>query len=128
MQKPSELMAAEQKPQQNASAAGSALPENWVRALFAKLAVRYGHKWTAQWDGEGIMRLALDEWGRGLAGLTAEDMRRGLDSWNGDWPPSLPEFRKACQKQKEEHWQHRGAAYQLYVSDRRLPKVREDKE
>jgi hypothetical protein len=38
----------------------------------------------------------MDEWAHGLAGMTGEQIRRGLDSWQEPWPPSLPEFKRAC--------------------------------
>jgi len=36
------------------------------------------------------------EWSVGLAGLTADQVQRGLDTWAEAWPPSMPEFRDAC--------------------------------
>jgi len=45
---------------------------------------------------EGIEETAVAEWADGLAGITAEQIKRGLDTWDDPWPPSLPEFRAAC--------------------------------
>jgi hypothetical protein len=39
---------------------------------------------------------AVDEWARELAGLSGADIARGLEEWVDDWPPSAPEFRRAC--------------------------------
>jgi len=39
------------------------------------------------------------EWAEGLAGLSGDDIRCGI-AWvrdNSDWPPSISEFRSACQ-------------------------------
>ena len=38
----------------------------------------------------------MSAWAKELAGLTGEDIRRGLEAWQGDWPPNAKEFRKAC--------------------------------
>jgi hypothetical protein len=45
---------------------------------------------------EGIEELATKEWAEGLSGLTGAQIRKGLGNLEGEWPPSLPEFRKAC--------------------------------
>lgn len=48
--------------------------------------------------------MAVDEWAQGLGSLTAEQVRRGLDEWEGEWPPSLPEFRSACLGKGRNGW------------------------
>ena len=70
------------------------IPISWVSALFAKFQVRYGHKWVSVI--EGIEETAVTEWSQGLAGLTGEQIKFGLDNLTDDWPPSLPTFRNAC--------------------------------
>lgn len=65
-----------------------------MAALFAKLQARYLHKWTSAI--EGIEGQVAAEWSEQLAGLTADQIKRGLDSWKEGWPPSAPEFREAC--------------------------------
>lgn len=74
------------------------LPINWVTALFAKFQVRYGHKWISQIDG--VEELAVNEWAERLGGLSGEQIKFGLDNWDGDWPPSADEFKKACLNKK----------------------------
>ena len=64
------------------------------------------------------IEVAIKEWGNGLAGLTADDVKRGLEVWQEDWPPSLPEFKKACKKLRQI------AAHQDFVF---LPKPKPDK-
>jgi len=49
---------------------------------------------------EGIEKLAVREWSQGLAGMTASDIQRGLMGWQGEWPPTLPEFAAACRGKK----------------------------
>ena len=63
-------------------------------SLIRKLQARYGHKWLSAI--EGIEEAVVSEWSQGLSGLTDEQINLGLETWNGDWPPSLPEFKKAC--------------------------------
>jgi hypothetical protein len=62
--------------------------------LFKKFQARYAHKWSTAI--EGIEELAVTEWSQGLAGLSGEQIKTGLDNLQGEWPPSLPEFRAAC--------------------------------
>jgi len=45
---------------------------------------------------DGVEDAAIAEWSRGLSGLTPEQIRRGIDGWESEWPPTLPEFRRAC--------------------------------
>jgi hypothetical protein len=54
----------------------------------------YGHRWTVSFDG--IEEMAMREWAIGLADMTPEQIRHGIDSMNGDWPPTLPEFKRLC--------------------------------
>lgn len=84
-----------------------------VSAIFAILHARYGHKWLSACPPGEIMAIALDEWSRGLAGYSPDEVKRGLDSWEGDWPPSLPEFKAACRPKRS------ASAYRQYIP---LPK------
>ena len=70
------------------------LPKHWTSEIFKCFQVRYGVKWTCNF--EGVEAMAVAEWAKGLAGLTGEQIAHGLDAWQGAWPPSLPEFRQAC--------------------------------
>ena len=74
----------------------TALPKSWISALFLSLNARYTHKWASAIDG--IEGEAIDEWGDVLAGLNGADIKRGLDMWRDDWPPTAHEFRKACKQ------------------------------
>lgn len=74
----------------------TAFPKAWVSALFIKFQARYGAKWTA--SIEGIEDEATSEWALQLSGLTGEDIARGLAAWSDEWPPSAPEFKKACRQ------------------------------
>jgi len=70
------------------------LSDVWVLALFKRFQARYLSKWTSAI--EGIEKIAMEEWGKELAGLTGDQVSHGLKSWHGDWPPSAIEFKKAC--------------------------------
>lgn len=70
------------------------LSDVWIAALFKKLQARYGHKWSTAI--EGIEKVAVNEWAEGLAGLSGDQIKHGLDNWNESWPPSMPEFKNVC--------------------------------
>lgn len=86
-----------------------AVPITWISALFKKFQARYGTKWVA--CIEGIEEEAVKEWSEGLYGLTGLQIKKGLDSLDEEWPPSLPAFKKACGSVKK-HWGHNSGAYQ----------------
>ncbi len=48
----------------------------------------------------GIEEIAVKEWSEALSGLTGEQIKKGLKSWSGEWPPSSQEFRMACEEEK----------------------------
>lgn len=77
-----------------------ALPKHWISALFRKFQARYGHKWVSAM--EGIEEAAVAEWAEVLAGLSGEQIAKGLATWREDWPPSAPEFERACGMTAEE--------------------------
>ena len=59
---------------------------------------------------EGREEFTVKEWAEGLAGLNGQQIKIGIDTFDGDWPPSLNEFKKACRGSKGRL--HHGAAYQ----------------
>ena len=86
---PSEILQDEKLPT-------TGLPKTWVVAIFEKFQARYSHKWTTAI--EGIEEVAVNEWSEYLHGLTGDDIKHGINNWDNDWPPSAPEFRKACKQ------------------------------
>ena len=66
-----------------------------IGELWARMAEIYGHAWVSQY-GETDSH---DTWLIGLRGISekqlAEGIQRCLDA-GGDWPPSLPRFRRYC--------------------------------
>lgn len=101
----------------------TAIPEAWTAALFSKLQARYGNRWLSSYPGR-LAKIAMAEWSQGLAGMTGEQIKRGLDTWDSQWPPSLPEFRAACRGESAD-WAHRGAAYRPFR--KALPKPKANK-
>lgn len=79
-----------------------ALPINWISALFLRFQAIYGHKFTS--TIQGIEDIATTEWANGMAGITGEQIKCGLEkcaqkklqSGEQDWPPTLAEFRALC--------------------------------
>ena len=68
--------------------------------MFAKFALRYGAKWTSQFDDE-MWPAVQAEWLDILGNLELMDIKRGLDNWREDWPPNVMEFAKACKPPTE---------------------------
>jgi hypothetical protein len=72
-----------------------------VARVWRRMAEIYGHRWTAQFGRPPARGLSpvMATWARGLGGLSAADLARGLDrvAREGDpWPPALPAFRALC--------------------------------
>lgn len=97
------------------------MSKKWVSLLFSKFQARYPHKWISALGTPELITLAVDEWGKVLAGVTAEQVKRGLLEWDRDWPPSALEFRKACLGKGDAL--HNTAAFKPFV---RLPKPERD--
>jgi hypothetical protein len=69
-----------------------------MRTLWQRMAEIYGHRWTSAY-GDDAGKGAGVTWAKGLAGITAEQMKTGVESVlvaADPWPPSLPEFRAMC--------------------------------
>jgi len=62
--------------------------------------------------------MVRNEWADGLRGFTIDQIRRGLLVCrdNHNWPPSIAEFRDACQATAD--WEHKGQAYKISRKDR----------
>ncbi len=72
------------------------LPDRWVEAMFDKMFLDYGKKFTDQWGGTDPARLVA-HWAAEMASFTGPEIKRGLAAMAGkDWPPTLPEFKKMC--------------------------------
>jgi hypothetical protein len=70
-----------------------------ITHLFARLYAFYGQKWLDQY-GAGDMAMVKATWARGTADLLDAEIAAGLDALlrrGVPFPPTLPEFRAACQ-------------------------------
>lgn len=69
----------------------------WVDALLARFAVIWPRAWADQAGGVD-RELLRAEWSQGLAGLTGEQIKTGIEACRNGmvWPPSIAEFRSAC--------------------------------
>ena len=65
-----------------------------------------------------MAKLMLAEWTDGLRDYSDEQIKRGLDNLDGDFPPSLPAFKKACLTERYK-------AHEIYQA---LPKPKPDPE
>lgn len=67
-----------------------------MRKFWVLMTDAFGHRWVSQ-HGETD---AGGTWARGLAGLTGQDIARGMArvvASGAEWPPGLPEFRALCE-------------------------------
>lgn len=90
------------------------LPQGWVDRLFSRMTELYGQKWLDYLGLAGGLEAASKAWSLGLSGLSADELRRGLDlclTRNNPWPPTLPEFRGLCRPQRDAEAEFRRAAH-----------------
>jgi hypothetical protein len=62
--------------------------------FWARMSEIYGHRWVSSYGAA-----PSDTWARGLAGMTREQLARGLAAClktGYEWPPTLPGFCKLC--------------------------------
>jgi hypothetical protein len=72
------------------------LPAAWIERLFARLSAFYGSKFADMWRGCDLQAVKA-VWAAELAGYSPEELARGIAACRmRDWPPTLPEFMKAC--------------------------------
>jgi hypothetical protein len=78
-----------------------------MRAIFPQ-------KWDQQYPSEQIAALNMIEWASGIAGLTDEQLARGVNETRIQcaWPPSISEFRAMCVEHND--WEHKGDAYKPF--------------
>ncbi len=65
--------------------------------FFDCLSLEYGNKYEAQWNNVKQCDV-INHWCKSLAGYTAAEIKKAIILWDGDWPPTLPEFKKLCGK------------------------------
>lgn len=89
----------------SADAIAPPTPPAWLRRLWERMAAAFPSRWTPSMGEtpqhpDGSLTVAGDTWARGLAGLTGEQLARGLEmaiaASTGGWPPTLPVFKAWC--------------------------------
>jgi len=58
--------------------------------------LQYPHQWASAYPTDDIVDEAMQLWAEKLAGLTGEQLKRGLDAMSGSFPPTVTEFRELC--------------------------------
>lgn len=77
-----------------------------IDRLYQRFQGIYMQKWASQFTSDAMLANWRETWGEGLAGLTADQVRRGLNGCaNLDWPPSLPEFRRLCVGEQQRNYE-----------------------
>lgn len=72
------------------------LPIAWIEKLFGRFSAMYGNKFMDMWRGMDLESVKL-AWAEDLSGYTGDEIKRGVEWCKAQaWPPSLPEFLKAC--------------------------------
>lgn len=91
-------------------------PLRWIDRLFLRMGELYGNKWSEYIALAGGPKRAAELWQSALAGISADELKRGLDgclkSGNG-WPPELPVFRAMCRPPRDPEHEFERAAYIL---------------
>lgn len=72
------------------------LPSSWVEALFDRMLLNFGKRFTDQWGSADPDKLYA-HWARELSGYSREELARGAAALEArDWPPTLPDFKRMC--------------------------------
>lgn len=78
----------------------STKPLSFMDRLYNRLDGAYPNRWRAAFAGEGAIQNWREAWAEAFVeeGLAPEEIKTGLANCRRlyDWPPSLPEFIKAC--------------------------------
>lgn len=75
------------------------LPAAWVNRVFEKLTLVYGQPFLKRWEGLDLEKVKAD-WAHELRGFAAnpDAIKHGLKHLPADFPPTVLEFVKACQR------------------------------
>lgn len=63
------------------------------------MGLKYGQKWTSQFETEAVQDYAEDMWARDLEGISPMQMKEALDKLvdeHPSWPPTVGEFKILC--------------------------------
>lgn len=72
-------------------------PSRRMMTVFEIFRRRYGRLWVAvAGQSERALSQTMLEWQTRLSSLTDAQVRRGLDRWDGQYPPNVEEFKRVC--------------------------------
>jgi hypothetical protein len=73
---------------------------NSIRKLYLHFSAIWGNSFTTNHKTETSVKLWIEEWYMGLAGLPVETFKIALDNCRDmlEWSPSIAQFRKLCEK------------------------------
>ena len=69
--------------------------KNLLAWIWAKLTVRYGQKWAYQWEDSRLLALGQAEWLQKLSSMDEERVRKVIENWSDEYPPSIVDVEKA---------------------------------
>lgn len=75
------------------------LKKSWVIQLHHKFSTLFLQKFTSSFPDEETKAEWLEMWGAGLAGMTGEQVKKGLEQCARtlSWAPTIAEFKGLCQ-------------------------------
>ena len=75
-------------------------PIDWVKILYTRFDAIYSHKFKKDNHDEIFLHGWWEQWSEGLAGIKPSTIKEALAYCrnNLDWPPSIAEFRRICEK------------------------------
>src|SRR5262245_20059657 len=71
------------------------LPEETVAAIFTKLLLVYGKRFSDQYAGQDLLTVKR-HWQHELSGMPAWAVSHGLEHLPADFPPNVLQFRQTC--------------------------------
>lgn len=76
------------------------LPVELVKLLYLRFTTLYGERFTRNYPTDELIRLWWEDWAEGLSGIHPMHIKQALSycRMNVDWPPSLSEFRRYCER------------------------------
>lgn len=76
------------------------LPREMSKRLYLRFSSLWGEKFTRHCPSDEFIEIWWQDWEQGLSGISGNHIKEALDycRLNLDWPPSLAEFRRLCEK------------------------------
>lgn len=71
-----------------------------ARRLHLRFSMIWGDKHDCRFTEDSYIQIWIDDWADGLSGIDPEIIKQGIDfcKINLEWPPSIAEFRKICER------------------------------